>query len=186
MLLKLLEDKNGEVQNLAVKWYWKTRFFSNLMRAVTAGSLIESLRSKKLMIYKDEFVCLVIVCTGNCPWNVTHAGGKLVVGGWPTTKFLGKVVFRRTRCTNVSFVLPTCQKSLRLHLHVVCHPVHYCVCNVNFFLENVKKKNQCKECETDCFQYKVTIFMNTMTSSNTNYKTSCGQTHICLGSCSQI
>lgn len=23
MILKLLEDKNGEVQNLAVKWYWQ-------------------------------------------------------------------------------------------------------------------------------------------------------------------
>lgn len=27
MLLKLLEDKNGEVQNLAVKWYEKTCHF---------------------------------------------------------------------------------------------------------------------------------------------------------------
>lgn len=32
MLLKLLEDKNGEVQNLAVKWYllhWFFLFFSS-------------------------------------------------------------------------------------------------------------------------------------------------------------
>ncbi len=27
MLLKLLEDKNGEVQNLAVKWYFLTQIF---------------------------------------------------------------------------------------------------------------------------------------------------------------
>lgn len=27
MLLKLLEDKNGEVQNLAVKWYVKQMHF---------------------------------------------------------------------------------------------------------------------------------------------------------------
>lgn len=32
MLLKLLEDKNGEVQNLAVKWYVKISYLLNVYK----------------------------------------------------------------------------------------------------------------------------------------------------------
>ncbi|XP_050760327.1 cullin-associated NEDD8-dissociated protein 1-like isoform X3 [Gymnogyps californianus] len=65
MLLKLLEDKNGEVQNLAVKWLGGTlySFHSSILNC-----LLPQLTSPRLAVRKRAIIALghlVLTCSGN-------------------------------------------------------------------------------------------------------------------------
>ncbi|XP_062356653.1 cullin-associated NEDD8-dissociated protein 1-like isoform X2 [Cinclus cinclus] len=65
MLLKLLEDKNGEVQNLAVKWLGGTlySFHSSIV-----SCLLPQLTSPRLAVRKRAIIALghlVLTCSGN-------------------------------------------------------------------------------------------------------------------------
>ncbi|XP_054243612.1 cullin-associated NEDD8-dissociated protein 1-like isoform X3 [Indicator indicator] len=65
MLLKLLEDKNGEVQNLAVKWLGGTlcSFHSSIL-----SCLLPQLTSPRLAVRKRAIIALghlVLTCSGN-------------------------------------------------------------------------------------------------------------------------
>ena len=99
------------------------------------NNFVSTLSSIKALLHLKRFraTCLV-----NSLWHKLtecKAGWKFV-GRLSTIKFCGKVVFSRTRLTNVSFVLPTHQKSFR-HLF---RDSFFCGRNANCYLGNAKKK----------------------------------------------
>lgn len=67
MILKLLEDKNGEVQNLAVKWYWldcacriSFLFFlcSNTKKNVCTHFSLQCIGSVTESLYLSKSLCI--------------------------------------------------------------------------------------------------------------------------------
>ena len=58
----------------------------------------------------------------------------------------------------------------------VINTQHYCGRDVNFFFEIKQEKNKlCKECETGCFQSKVTNYVRAEMRTNAKYQTSRGR-----------
>ena len=87
-----------------------------------------------------------------------------------------KILTKSRLHDNVSFVLPSHQKSSRHRLRKVCHPYTALLRFVMriFSLKHHKKK-QGKERETGCFQSKVANYVSTKTRPKAKYQTSRGQ-----------
>lgn len=118
MLLKLLDDKNGEVQNLAVKWYFLKNFElenSRSLLAINELFMVFSLGPLVKKVKDNQIEAVVsVLCTNMASENeqlrdISSIGLKTVINELPvTSNTLVEVVCKNITQRISSVILKVC------------------------------------------------------------------------------
>ena len=139
-------------------------------------TLIENFRSDNENEDKDDFVCLVIVCMHVCLWHLTQAGNSLSATHWQRN-FEEKLSSREGDLQTWVLYFQLIKNHREVFfVKFVINTQHYCGRDANFFFEIKQEKNKVgKECETGCFQSKVTNYVRAEMRTKAKYQSSRGR-----------
>lgn len=108
MLLKLLEDKNGEVQNLAVKWYPHTQIFFRtwalwfvipiISGSCSLGPLVGKVKECQVEMMVDT-LCSNMVSNKEQLRDISSMGLKTVIAELPSSS--AGIMLILERCTTL-------------------------------------------------------------------------------------